>query len=67
MKVHRFGQVTFSDCEDAEELLALTKAALVDAVSPKVSYEVDVALIDGGVPVFLGDDVAAIDSSRSPE
>ena len=27
----------------------------------------DVALIDGGVPVRLGDDVAVIDSSRSPE
>ncbi|MEE1372175.1 MAG: hypothetical protein U0J93_02195 [Parolsenella sp.] len=66
-KVHRFGQVTFSDCEDADELLALTKAALVDAVTPKVSYEVDVALIDGGVPVFLGDDVAVIYSSRAPE
>ena len=66
-KVHSFGQVTFADCEKADELLALTKAALADAVASKVSYEVDVALIDGGVPVRLGDEVAVIDSSRSPE
>lgn len=66
-KVHAFGQVTFSDCEKADELLALTRSALADAAVPKVSYEVDVALIDGGVPVRLGDDVAVIDSSRSPE
>lgn len=59
--------MTFADCEKADELLALTKAALADAVAPKVSYEVDVALIDGGVPVRLGDEVAVIDSSRSPE
>lgn len=66
-KVHAFGQVTFQDCEDPGELLALTKAALADAVLPKVSYEVDAALLEGGVPVLLGDDVAVIDSSRSPE
>ena len=66
-KVHAFGQVTFSDCEKPDEPLALTRAALADAAVPKVSYEVDVALIDGGVPVRLGDDVAVIDSSRSPE
>ncbi|EHF02172.1 hypothetical protein HMPREF1008_00878 [Olsenella sp. oral taxon 809 str. F0356] len=66
-KVHSFGQVTFSDCDDQNELLALTQAALVDACQPKVSYEVDVALLDGGVPVGLGDTVAVIDSSRDPE
>lgn len=66
-KVHAFGQVTFPECEDPAELLALTRAALADAVAPKVSYEVDAALIDGGVLVCLGDDVAVIDTSRSPE
>ena len=66
-KVHAFGQVTFPDCEKADELLALTRAALADAVLPKVSYEVNAVLIDGAVPIRLGDDVAVIDSSRSPE
>lgn len=51
-KVHSFGQVTFSDCDDPARLLALTRRALVDAVQPKVSYEID---------------VAALDSSRTPE
>lgn len=66
-KVHAFGQVTFPECEDPDELLALTRAALADVVAPKVSYEVDAALLDGGVPICLGDDVAVVDSSRSPE
>ncbi len=65
-KVHSFGQVTFADCEKAEELLALTKAALVDAVKPKVSYEVDTALLPGATAPELGDDVAVIDTSRTP-
>ena len=63
-KVHSFGQVTFPDCDVKEKLLALTRAALADACRPKVSYE---ALLDGGVPVGLGDTVAVIDSSREPE
>lgn len=66
-KVHRFGHVVFPDCEDASELKALTEAALAAACVPKVSYEVDVAAVDGGAGVRLGDDVAVIDSSRSPE
>ena len=65
-KVHRFGHVVFPDCEDATELKALTEAALGAMCVPKVSYEVDVAAIDGGAGVRLGDDVAVIDSSRSP-
>ena len=59
--------MTFPQCERPDQLLALTRAALAEAARPKVSYEVDVALIDGGVPVRLGDDVAVVDSSRSPE
>lgn len=47
-KVHSFGQVTFSECDDPAKLLALTRKALVDAVQPKVSYEIDVAALDGG-------------------
>lgn len=66
-KVHRFGHVVFPDCEDASELKALTLAALAAACVPRVSYEVDVAAVDGGAGVRLGDDVAVIDSSRTPE
>ncbi|WP_204672938.1 phage tail spike protein [Enorma phocaeensis] len=65
-KVHRFGHVVFPDCEDASELKALTLAALGAACVPRVSYEVDVAAVDGGAGVRLGDDVAVIDSSREP-
>ena len=65
-KVHSFGQVTFSECDDPARLLALTRKALVDAVQPKVSYEIDVAALDGS-ECGLGDEVAVIDSSRTPE
>ncbi|MRX79148.1 hypothetical protein GJE22_00755 [Enorma sp. HF-1365] len=65
-KVHSFGQVTFSECDDPARLLALTRKALVDAVQPKVSYEIDVAALDGG-ECGLGDEVAVVDSSRTPE
>lgn len=65
-KVHSFGQVVFSECDDPAKLLALTRKALLDAVQPKVSYEVDVAALDGG-ECGLGDTVAVIDSSRTPE
>jgi len=65
-KVHAFGSVTFADCEDAAELLALTRAALAEAAMPKVSYEVDAALLAGASVPVLGDDVAVIDTSRAP-
>ena len=65
-RVHAFGQVTFSDVTEPERLLALTRLALAEAVKPKVSYEVDVAALDGG-ETDLGDTVAVIDTSRDPE
>ncbi|MBQ9001830.1 MAG: phage tail protein [Eggerthellaceae bacterium] len=65
-RVHAFGQVTFSDVTEPERLLALTRRALAEAVKPKVSYEVDVAALDGG-DAELGDTVAVIDTSRDPE
>ena len=65
-KGHSVGQVVFSECDDPAKLLALTRKALLDAVQPKVSYEVDVAALDGG-ECDLGDTVAVIDSSRTPE
>ena len=66
-KVHAFGDVVFPNCEDPAELLRLTRSALVEASKPKVSYEVEAAMLEGGVPVRLGDDVAVVDLSRSPE
>lgn len=65
-RVHSFGQVTFSEVTESERLLALTRRALVEASQPKVSYEVDVAALDGD-NADLGDTVAVIDTSRDPE
>lgn len=66
-RVHAFGDVVFPECEDPAELLALTRAELARRCHPRVSYECDVAMLDGGVAVGLGDDVAVVDRSRSPE
>lgn len=63
---HSFGQVTFSDVTDPARLLALTRRALAEAVQPKVSYEIDVAALDGD-DAELGDTVTVIDTSRNPE
>lgn len=65
-RVHRFGEVTFSDVEDPAVLLARTQAALAEACKPKVSYEAKVAALTGAVLVGLGDEVAVVDSSRDP-
>lgn len=66
-RVHSFSDVVFPECEDPAELLALTKAELARRSHPRVSYECDVAMLDGGVPVGLGDDVAVVDTSHVPE
>lgn len=66
-RLHAFGQVVFPECEDPGELLELTRAALADVCHPRVSYECDVAMVEGGVYVGLGDDVAVVDTSRTPE
>lgn len=48
-KTHAFGSVDFDDCEDATELLNLTKEALKTACKPKVSYTLSVInLADAG-------------------
>ncbi|WP_347711292.1 phage tail spike protein [Olsenella uli] len=65
-KVHSFGMVNFSDETDPTRLLARTRKALLQSVQPKVSYEIDVAALDGG-DAEIGDTVAVIDTSRSPE
>jgi phage minor structural protein len=49
-RVHSFGDVVFPECEDADELLALTKAALSEACVLKVSYECDVAMLERAFP-----------------
>ena len=63
---HSFGKVEFSDVTDPARLLALTRRALAEAVQPKVSYEIDVAALDGD-DAELGDTVAVVDTSRDPE
>lgn len=65
-KVHSFGQVSFPDCDDPVRLLALTRRALAEAMQPKVSYEVDVAALDGS-DYELEDTVAVIGTGRTPE
>ncbi len=65
-KVHAFGAVTFPDCESAYDLRSLTRRALRAAAQPKVSYEVDAALLPGAAAPELGDTVAVVDTSRSP-
>lgn len=43
------------------------QAELARRSHPRVSYECDVAVLDGGVPVGLGDDVAVVGTSHAPE
>ena len=65
-KCHSFGAVCFNDVTDPARLLTLTRRALAEAVQPKVSYEIDVAALDGA-DCELGDTVAVVDTSREPE
>lgn len=66
-RAHRFGEVTFPEVDDPADLLAKTQAALAEACEPRASYEVDAVALSSPAPVGLGDEVAVIDSSRSPE
>lgn len=57
---HTFGQVEFSDCEDMEELLELTKNALKEVCKPNITYTGDVInLANGG---FDGNDAQTGDT-----
>ncbi len=62
---HTFGRVIFEDCEDMDELLALTRAELDVRKHPQVSYTATVVdLADAGLDfedVRTGDTVALID------
>lgn len=68
---HVFGKVEFSDCEDKQELLRLTKAQLARASQPHVSYEATVeAFGAGGLKtdgLALGDTVSLVDRESTPE
>ena len=70
-KAHVFGKVEFSDCEDARELLRLTREELARRSEPRVSYEASVAVFAmygyDFEDVGLGDDVALIDRDMEPE
>ena len=65
-RVHSFGMVNFTDETSPARLLARTRAALAEAAQPKVSYEVDAAALDAA-DAGLGDTVAVVDASRTPE
>lgn len=64
---HRIGGTAAPYCSPGRRAREqLTRKALAEAVKPKVSYEVDVAALDGD-DADLGDTVAVIDTSRDPE
>ncbi len=67
---HRYGCVTFEDCEDAGELLALTRERLAQVKAPQVTFDLDVlAISDAGLDsddVAVGDTVEFVDSAFTP-
>lgn len=67
---HRFGSVTFDDCEDAGELLRLTRARLQETKAPQVTFDLDVlAISDAGLDsddVGVGDIVQFVDQTFTP-
>lgn len=67
---HRFGCATFEDCEDASELLRLTRARLQEVKAPQVTYDLDVlAISDAGLDtddVGVGDTVEFVDEAFEP-
>lgn len=69
-KAHVFGEIEFSECEDARELLALTKEELPRRTQPLVSYEATVQDLYAAGYMFegfaLGDDVQIIDWAFAP-
>lgn len=69
-KAHVFGDVEFSECEDADELLALTKAQLAESCVPAVSYKVDAISLaragEGFEGADEGDLVTVIDKCYDP-
>lgn len=70
-RVHNHGRVDFSDCEDPQELIKLTREALEAQLHPDVTYRVNaVDLKRYGYDfegVALGDEVLVIDKAFMPE
>ena len=62
-KRHAFGQVEFSECEDATELLSLTRQHLATVSKPTVSYTVTVAYLDADRIPDIGDTVHVRDQA----
>lgn len=69
-KAHVFGDVEFSDCEDAAELKKLTKAQLAQSCVPTVSYTVDATALaragEGFEGADEGDLVTVVDKVYDP-
>lgn len=65
-KVHRFGCAVFPECEDAQQLLSLTRAELARVSAPRESFEVETPEVLGCGYVGLGDDVDVTDAAREP-
>lgn len=66
-KAHRFGEVVFTDIDDASTLFFQTKIALRDLVQPRVVYEANGAFLPDFVDAGLGDRVYVVDTTESPE
>ena len=68
--LHSFGSVEYDDCEDPEELLRLTRAALETAKAPQVSYTLDAAAASaaglGVDDTSVGDIVEFVDGAFEP-
>lgn len=69
-KAHVFGDVEFSDCEDAAELKKLTEAQLAKSCVPAVSYTVDAVALaragEGFEGADEGDLVTVVDKVYDP-
>ena len=69
-KAHVFGDVEFSDCEDAAELKKLTEAQLAQSCVPTVSYTVDATALaragEGFEGADEGDLVTVVDKVYDP-
>ena len=69
-KTHVFGDVEFSDCEDAAELKKLTEAQLAQSCVPTVSYTVDATALaragEGFEGADEGDLVTVVDKVYDP-
>lgn len=69
-KAHVFGDVEFSDCEDAAELKKLTEARLAQSCVPTVSYTVDATALaragEGFEGADEGDLVTVVDKVYDP-